>query len=203
MSKIMIVDSDVTMQMDLEEYFESSPHDLVGIVDSENEAVRMARKKEPDIILLEIDLPNGANGIHIAEKIRKQQDDVGIIFVTVCGNPEVIKRSKKANPLAYIFKPLCEGEISAAIEIGLQNRKIIQNLHHANHMLEQQLAEQAKTEKDSFSERMDPIVRWLPKPHVQNQVTEYGRGSQLVSRGLYAVDKPSHGTTKRRFVPVP
>ena len=74
MSKIMIVDSDVTVQMDLEEYFEESHHHLVGIAETDTEAVSVARKTRPDIILVEIDLPGETNGIDIAESIQTQMD---------------------------------------------------------------------------------------------------------------------------------
>jgi two-component system, response regulator PdtaR len=141
MSKIMIVDNDVTVQMDLAEYFKFSDHHLVGIAESEEETLEMVKKTRPDIILMEIDLPEKRDGIDVAKRIRKEMD-VGIIFMTVYSNPGFIERAKHVAPLAYVFKPFCEREIKAAIEIGLYHQKITQTLQADNRRLERRVVEQ-------------------------------------------------------------
>ena len=134
MSKIMIVDSDITVLMDLEEHFKQSHHHLVGIVETEEEALFVAKETRPDIILMEIDLPGKLDGIDIAENIKKQVD-VDIVFMTVCSDFDVISRAKQVSPLAYVLKPFDVTEISAAVEIALHNQTI-------NRKLERRIAEQ-------------------------------------------------------------
>ena len=155
MSKIMIVDNDITVQMDLEEYFEESHHHLVGIVETEEEAILVARETRPDIILVEIDLPGEIDGIGIAGSIKRDMD-VGIVFMTVCSNIDVVNRAKQVSPLAYVLKPFDVREISAAIEIALNNQSINRSLRDVNRKLECRVAEQEveltslKVESDDY-----------------------------------------------------
>ena len=175
MSKIMIVDSDVTVQMDLEEYFEESHHHLVGIAETDTEAVSVARKTRPDIILVEIDLPGETNGIDIAESIQTQMD-VGIVFMTVCSDFDVVFHAKQVSPLGYVLKPFDVREIGAVIEIALNNQAINRKLQAANRKLERQVVAQEialtslKDERDRFS--------LIPKIHapVLNGVRVSSRG---------------------------
>ena len=141
MSKIMIVDNDITVQMDLEEYFEQSNHHLVGIVETEKEATMVAKETRPDIILVEIDLPGEMDGIHIAESIKRDMD-VGIMFMTVCGNTDVVDRARRVSPLAYVMKPFDVRGISAAIEIALKNQEKIWKLRAANLALKRRIEKQ-------------------------------------------------------------
>jgi AmiR/NasT family two-component response regulator len=156
MSKIMIVDNDITVQMDLEEYFGQSHHHLVGIVETEEEAIFVARETRPDIILVEIELPGEIDGIGIAGNIKRDMD-VGILFMTVCSNIDVVNRAKQVSPLAYVLKPFDVRGISAAIEIALHNQTKARKLQAANRKLKGQVAEQGielaslKDESEDYS----------------------------------------------------
>jgi DNA-binding NarL/FixJ family response regulator len=147
-SKIMIIDKDITVQMDLEEYFEQSHHHLVGIVETEEAAITVAKETKPDIILMEIDLPGKIDGIGIAENIKRGMD-VGIVFMTVCSSIDVVNRAKRVSPLAYVLKPFGVREISAAIEISLHNQTNVRKLQAANQELRRQVT--AKDESDDYS----------------------------------------------------
>ncbi len=152
----MIVDNDVTVQMDLEEYFEESHHHLVGIVETEKEAVTVARETSPDIVLIEIDLSGETNGIDIAETIQRQVD-AGVVFMTVCGDFDVIRRAKRVSPLAYVLKPFDGKQILATVEIALNNQAINRKLKTTNRKLERRIAEQEaemtsrKRENDQYA----------------------------------------------------
>jgi len=141
MSKIMIVDNDITVQMDLEEYFEESHHHLVGIVETEEEAILAARETRPDIILVEVDLPGEIDGIGIAGNIKRNMD-VGIVFMTVCSDTDVVNRAKQVSPLAYVLKPFDVRGLSAAIEIALHNQTKARKLQAANRELERRIEKQ-------------------------------------------------------------
>jgi CheY-like chemotaxis protein len=72
MPKIMIVDDDVTVQMELEEYLTHMDYSVVGIADTGAGAVETAREMKPDLILMDINLPGEMDGISAARKSRKK-----------------------------------------------------------------------------------------------------------------------------------
>ena len=179
----MIIDNDVTVQMDLEEYFAESHHHLAGIVGTEKEAVIVARETRPDIVLIEIELPGERSGIDIAKTIQRQLD-VGVVFMTVCGDFDVIYRAKQVSPLAYVLKPFDEKQILATVEIALNNQSIHRKLQTANRKLERRIAEQ-EVELTSNKYRGD---EYAIIPGVNGSIINGARVSSI-------------GLTKWRFTP--
>jgi len=153
MSRIMIVDDDVTIQMELEEYLNHMDHTIVGIAHTGIEAVINARQTAPDLILMDINMPGEMDGISAARTIKEEMD-VGVVFVTGYDNPEYIERAKFLEPFGYVMKPFDEKEINRVIEIALHNRKLVLDLKAAHERLKQnnlhlqeQMAERKRIEE--------------------------------------------------------
>ncbi|MFH1082793.1 MAG: response regulator [Pseudomonadota bacterium] len=162
--KIMIVDDDVTITTELEEFLFSRGYQVVGTTFSGDEAIEMAAKLRPDLILMDIDMPGKTDGITAAEEIRSSLD-IPVLFLTGRSEGEVIERAKRAEPLGYIMKPFNEKQIDAAVQIALnkkdadQGRKVIQSeleemvkertaeLAEANRKLRQEIDERKKNEQ--------------------------------------------------------
>ena len=112
MPKIMIVDDDATIQMELEEYLTHLDYTVVGTADTGESAIEMARETDPDLILMDVNLPGEMNGIEAAEKIKAELD-IPIIFISGYGDPEYIEKAKEIEPFGYVMKPFDEEEIRA------------------------------------------------------------------------------------------
>ena len=136
MPKILIVDDDATIQMELEEYLNQLGHTVVGIADTGEGAVEMTRETNPDLILMDINLPGEMDGISAAEKIKEEMD-VAVVFVTGFGDPEHIERAKLVEPFGFVMKPFDEQEINGVIEIVLQRRKMELELARVHKKLEE------------------------------------------------------------------
>ena len=136
MSQIMIVDDDVTIQMELEECLNHMDHAIVGIAECGIEAVETARRMKPDLILMDINMPGEMDGISAARRIKEEMD-TGVIFITGFDDPIYIERAKRVEPFGYIMKPFDEKEINGVIEIALHKRKLELALKAAHERLEQ------------------------------------------------------------------
>ena len=152
MSRIMIVDDDATIQMELEEYLSHMGHTIVAIADTGVEAVETAEQTKPDLILMDINMPGEIDGISAAEKIKETME-TAVVFVTGFGDPEYIERAKRVEPFGYVMKPFDEKEITAIIEIVLHRRKLelklsaaYKRLEQANLRLQREINEHKETE---------------------------------------------------------
>ena len=157
MPKIMIVDDDVTIQMELEEYLTHMGHIVVGIADTGTGAVEMARAMKPDLILMDINLPGEMDGISAAEKI-KEDADAAVVFITGFGNPEYIERAKRVEPYGYVMKPFDENEINGNIEIALHKRKLELELVKVY----KKLKESENRYRDLVEQQTELICRYTP-----------------------------------------
>ena len=136
MPKIMIVDDDATIQMELEEYLTHMNFTVVGTADTGEGAIEMARETDPDLILMDINLPGEMDGISAGQKIKEEMD-VAVVFITGFGDPEYIERAKRVEPFGYVMKPFDEREINGVIEIALYKKEMELKLKKANEQLEQ------------------------------------------------------------------
>jgi len=136
MPKIMIVDDDATIQMELEEYLHHMGHTVVGTADTGAGAIEMVREMKPDLILMEVKIRGKMDGISAAWKIKEEMD-VAVVFITGFGDPEYIERAKRVEPFGYVMKPFDEQEINGVIEIALYKKEMELKLRAACDHLEQ------------------------------------------------------------------
>lgn len=117
MDKILIVDDDVTLAMELEEYLPTIGYEVKGVAASGLEAVKMAGKLKPDLILMDIRMPGKLNGIQAAG-IIKSELGIAILFVSGYADEKLLEQAKLVEPLGYIHKPFSEEQVAAALKMA-------------------------------------------------------------------------------------
>ncbi|MDQ3911252.1 MAG: response regulator transcription factor [Actinomycetota bacterium] len=86
---------------------------------SGSEALKLARKLRPDLILLDVMLP-GESGIWVCEKIREEDQEVVIVMITAKDAEEDIVRGFEAGADDYVTKPFGMKELVARINANLK-----------------------------------------------------------------------------------
>jgi len=118
MSKILIVDDEAIITMQLEERLTAMGYTVAGMAASGEESIEKARQLQPDLILMDIVMPGKINGIEAA-KVIGSEFHIPVVFVTAYADDEIIEKAKSVRPYGYIVKPFNELEIKAAIEVAL------------------------------------------------------------------------------------
>jgi CheY-like chemotaxis protein/DNA-directed RNA polymerase subunit L len=118
MSKILVVDDEAIIILQLEKRLSSMGYSIAGMAASGEDAVDMARRLHPDLVLMDIVMPGDMNGIEAA-KIITTELDIPVVFVTSYADDAIIAQAKSVRPYGYIVKPFNELEIKAAIEVAL------------------------------------------------------------------------------------
>lgn len=85
-----------------------------------NRAVKMVEEEKPDLLLIDVNLGGGKDGIDLAEYIRARYK-MPIIFLTANSDAATLERAKKVRPNAYLVKPFNKNDLFAAIEIAVSN----------------------------------------------------------------------------------
>ncbi len=118
MSKILVVDDEAIITLQLVEVLTEMGYSVAGMAASGEEALDKARCFQPDLVLMDIVMPGTMNGIEAAEIITKELD-IPVVFLTAYADDTIIERAKSARPYGYIVKPFNQLEIKAAIEVAL------------------------------------------------------------------------------------
>ncbi len=118
MSRILIVDDEAIITMQLEERLTEMGYTVAGMAASGEAAIQKARKERPDIVLMDIVMPGKLNGIDAA-KVITEELGIPVVFVTSYADDTIIGKAKSVRPSGYIVKPFNEREVKAAIEVAL------------------------------------------------------------------------------------
>jgi diguanylate cyclase (GGDEF)-like protein len=143
--KVLIVeDSKVTIKA-ITGYLEDLGVQLL-IAETGGAAVELYRRERPDIILLDIILPD-ITGYEVAKQIRKLQgkdDWTAIIFLSVMSKDDDLKRGIEAGGDDYLTKPVgrvvLQAKVAAMYRLVRMQRalvKLTEQLNHANEQLNQ------------------------------------------------------------------
>ncbi|MFA4824522.1 MAG: response regulator [Methanoregula sp.] len=126
MARVLVVDDEAIITMQLEEKISSMGHKVVGMTSSGEDAIEKARVTKPDIVLMDIVMPGKKNGIDAAKVIHKELG-IPVIFITSYADDKILEEVKKVNPYGYIVKPFNELELKATIQLALSRKKSEEN----------------------------------------------------------------------------
>jgi len=118
--KILIVEDESIVAMELESYLSQLNYTIVGICSNGEDAYKMTISEEIDLVLMDISLID-SDGIETAMKIKKIKPYIPIIFLTAYMDEETIDRAVTVEPVAYLVKPFNRQELLASIKIGLHD----------------------------------------------------------------------------------
>ena len=119
MTKILIVEDERIIALNVRESLESLGYIVPAIVASGEKAVEKALVLRPDLVLMDIRLKGNIDGIQAAEQIWNSLS-IPVIYVTGHSDKSTLERAKITAPFGYILKPVKEQELYVAIETALQ-----------------------------------------------------------------------------------
>ncbi|MEW6266700.1 MAG: PAS domain S-box protein [Thermodesulfobacteriota bacterium] len=117
-AKLMIVDDEAVFATDLQHRLQYLGYDVLPPVGYVSEALALAERERPDLILMDIYLAGNGDGINLAQEIRDQLG-VPVVFISGYADAVVVQQAKKAEPLGYLLKPLVTYQLRATIELAL------------------------------------------------------------------------------------
>ena len=88
--------------------------EVVGMARDGEEAVRLARAKSPDVILMDIAMP-GVDGVEATKRIRRKQDHARVLMLTGSNSRTDVARAREAGAAAYVTKDRIAAQLIEAI----------------------------------------------------------------------------------------
>ena len=115
-SDVLIIEDEPIIAMDIEHIVKTLGHNVVGIARTHNEAVAIAKKKSPGLVLADIQLADGSSGINAVNEIL-QGFELPVIFITAY--PERLLTGERPEPTFLITKPFQPETVKAVISQAL------------------------------------------------------------------------------------
>jgi DNA-directed RNA polymerase specialized sigma24 family protein/CheY-like chemotaxis protein len=113
---VLIIEDETFIAMDIEALVESLGHKVIGVARTHNEALALARKKRPGLILADIQLADGSSGLDAVNELLGEFE-VPVIFITAY--PERFLTGQRPEPAFLIAKPFQLAVVSAVASQAL------------------------------------------------------------------------------------
>ena len=165
--KVLIAEDEALIRLDLVELLTEEGFEVVGQAADGEEAVKLARELEPDLIIMDVKMP-GMDGITAAEIIGEERI-APILMLTAFSQSELVERARDAGVMGYLVKPFGASEVVPAIEVAIgrfaELRAIEEELANLEDRFEsRKIIDQAKGMLQEGLGLTEPeAVRWIQK----------------------------------------
>jgi len=117
MIRVAIVDDHDLVREGIRAILEQDPmFQVVGETGDGQEAVRLANRVRPDVMLMDVHLPGGIGGLEATESIVADCPEVRVIILTQYENREYIRRAIRIGARGYLLKRSVAAQLKEAIK---------------------------------------------------------------------------------------
>ena len=170
--RVLIADDHPLFRDGMRGLLDSVPDtEVVGEAATGEEAVELAAKLRPDVILMDIKMP-GINGIEATREVLSASPDIGILVVTMLEDDDSVFAAMRAGALGYLLKGAKQAEVLRAIR-AVANGEAIFGPGIARRVMglfsvEKPRAPQAFPE---LTEREQEILTLIARGHGNNEIS--------------------------------
>ncbi|MEU4763842.1 response regulator [Actinosynnema sp. NPDC023794] len=105
MIRVLVVDDDFMVAKVHSGYVARTPgFEVVGVAHNGADALRLVRELRPDLVLLDVYLPD-VDGLAVLRELRGVADDVDVIVITAATDVETVRGAMRGGVLHYLIKP--------------------------------------------------------------------------------------------------
>lgn len=117
--RILVVEDEALVAMATSQLLEDAGYEVVGMAADAAQALRIAEQAKPDLVLMDIRLRGGDDGIETAVKLR-QLYGVRILYVSAHGDSKTLARAAETEPVGFVGKPHTTDELLGAVGRALR-----------------------------------------------------------------------------------
>ena len=143
--RVLIVDDESLIRMDLRDIIESCGHEVVAEGTNGVEALELCKKHKPDIILMDVKMPE-LDGIAAARQIGFHHE-APVVLLTSYSQQDLIDKARDSGVYGYLIKPVREEQLVPSLEMALGRYKSDAQLREKMAELEQSLEDRKIIQK--------------------------------------------------------
>jgi DNA-binding NarL/FixJ family response regulator len=125
-ARLLIADDHTLLAEACKNLLEPEFH-VVGVVSNGRELVRVAQELKPDVVILDISMPQ-LNGLDAGEQVRRELPSCKLVFMTMNMEPDVAAEAFRRGASGYVVKNATAGELVTAIRRALRSESYLSPL---------------------------------------------------------------------------
>jgi two-component system response regulator NreC len=169
--RVLIVDDHAVVRAGLKLVLEAAEGiEPVGEAGSARDAIFEARSLKPEVILLDVLMPD-QSGLDVIPTLLKENPDVKILVLSMQDDPHYVREALGAGASGYVLKEAADSEVVAAIrEVASGGRYVHPEL--GARLVDAETQERRRAEEDPLSERESEVLRLLALGHTNQEIAK-------------------------------
>lgn len=172
MIKVLVVDDHILIRKGIILLLEAySDIEVVGEAGDGEEAILLAAKTNPDVILMDISMPNGLDGFMTSQEIMHQNKETKIILLTMHDEEVYLRKAIDINVQGYIMKKSQSSELFEAITTVYRGKRYYK-AGIPSEQLDKLFDHKGENDASVLTIREQEIVRFVILGYTNKQVSE-------------------------------
>jgi DNA-binding NarL/FixJ family response regulator len=170
-TRVLIVDDHAVVRSGLKLVLDADEGiEPVGEAGSARDAIFEARALKPDVILLDVVMPD-QSGLEIIPTLLHENPDTKILVLSMQDDPRYLREAFDAGASGYVLKEAADSEVVAAVhEVAGGGRYVDPEL--GARLVAAESAERRRAEEDPLSEREGEVLRLLALGHTNQEIAK-------------------------------
>ncbi len=191
---VLLVDDEDTIRLFLEKTLRDEGYEALTAATGE-EALELTRSELPDLILLDLKLPD-INGIEVLRRVKEEVPEVSVIMLTAFGDIETAVSAIKAGAFDFVSKPVNLEQLLLAVEKGLESQKLNRELFQLRRRLKIEMDDGHIPGESAKMKEIYNVVRTVAQSETTTVLIqgESGTGKEMIANMIHRYsprhDKP-------------
>jgi two-component system, NarL family, response regulator NreC len=170
-TRVLIVDDHAVVRSGLKLVLEADEGiEPVGEAGTARDAIFEARALKPDVILLDVVMPD-ESGLEIIPTLLHENPDTKVLVLSMQDDPRYVREAFDAGASGYVLKEAADSEVVAAVrEVAGGGRYVDPEL--GARLVAAESAERRRAEEDPLSEREGEVLRLLALGHTNQEIAK-------------------------------
>ncbi len=170
-TRVLIVDDHAVVRSGLKLVLDADEGiEPVGEAGNARDAIFEARALKPDVILLDVVMPD-QSGLEIIPTLLKENPDTRILVLSMQDDPQYVREAFAAGASGYVLKEAADSEVVAAVrEVAGGGRYVHPEL--GARLVAAESEERRRAEEDPLSEREGEVLRLLALGHTNQEIAK-------------------------------
>jgi response regulator NasT len=173
--RVLIAEDEALIRLDLAEMLREEGYEVVGEAGDGQEAVELAEKLNPDLVIMDVKMPR-RDGISAAAEIASKRI-APIVVLTAFSQRDLVERARDAGAMAYLVKPFSINDLIPAIELAVSRFSEVTELERevadlSDRLETRKLVERAKGLLQSKQNMTEPeAFKWIQRAAMDRRTT--------------------------------
>jgi two-component system nitrogen regulation response regulator NtrX len=189
MKTIMVVDDEQGIRDSLSMILEYHKYKVI-LASHGKEALQLLQKNSPDLILLDIKMPGGMDGLEVLQKVKAEYPDIYVIMISAHGTLHTAVEATKLGAYDFLEKPLDRERVLITLRNALEKDELVRQ----NQALKKQVSSGKILGKSRAIQQVMSIIEKVAPSEARVFIQgENGTGKELVAKAIHELSKRSSG----------